>query len=75
MYVVIESFDGEINVDLCANIESARYKKEEYIKYLDDNGINYITNANENNYFDAEINDMLYTIEIRKTKIYDINIL
>ena len=27
MYVVIESFDGEINVDVCANIESARYKK------------------------------------------------
>lgn len=75
MYVVIESFDGEINVDVCANIESAQYKKEEYIKYLDDNGINYTTETNENNYFDAEINDMLYTIEIRKTKIYDINIL
>lgn len=74
MYVVIESFDGEINVDVCTNIESARYKKDEYIKYLDDNGIEYTMEVDENNYFSAEINDMIYEIEIRKVKAFDINL-
>lgn len=74
MYVVIESFDGEINVDVCTNIESARYKKDEYIKYLDDNGIEYTMEVDENNYFSAEINDMIYEIEIRKVKVFDINL-
>lgn len=74
MYIVIESFDGEINVDVCANIESARYKKDEYIKYLDDNGIEYTMEVDENNYFSAEINDMIYEIEIRKVKVFDINL-
>ena len=74
MYVVIESYDGEINVDVCANIESARYKKKEYIEYLDDNGIEYMVEADENNYFNAEINDMIYEIEIREVKVFDINL-
>ena len=74
MYVVIESYDGEINVDVCANIESARYKKKEYIEYLDDNGVEYMVEADKNNYFNAEINDMIYEIEIREVKIFDINL-
>ena len=74
MYVVIESYDGEINVDVCANIESARYKKKEYIEYLDDNGIEYMVEADKNNYFNAEINDMIYEIEIREVKVFDINL-
>ena len=74
MYVVVESFDGEINVDVCANIESARYKKKEYIEYLDDNGVEYMVEADKNNYFNAEINDMIYEIEIREVKVFDINL-
>ena len=74
MYVVIESYDGEINVDVCANIESARYKKKEYIEYLDDNGVEYMVEADKNNYFNAEINDMIYEIEIREVKVFDINL-
>lgn len=74
MYVVIESYDGEINVDVCANIESARYKKYEYIRYLDDNGVEYMVEADKNNYFNAEINDMIYEIEIREVKVFDINL-
>ena len=46
MYIVIESYDGEINVDLCANIESALYKKKDYIESLADN-FNYDEEANE----------------------------
>lgn len=75
MYILIESYDGEINVDLCANIESALYKKKEYIDYLDNNGIQYTIEIDENNYLSGEINDMIYTIEIRPVKVFDINIL
>lgn len=74
MYIVIESYDGEINVDLCANIESALYKKKDYIESLVDN-FNYNELANEERYFSAEVNDMIYTIEIRQEPIFDINIL
>ena len=74
MYIVIESFDGEVNVDVCANIESAQYKKEEYIEYLNNNGIQYTIGTDENNFLSAEINDMLYIIEIRKVKLFDINL-
>ena len=74
MFIVIESYDGEINVDLCANIESALYKKKDYIESLADN-FNYNELANEEKYFSAEVNDMIYTIEIRPVKVFDINIL
>ena len=74
MYIVIESYDGEINVDLCANIESALYKKKDYIESLADN-FNYNELANEEKYFSAEVNDMIYTVEIRKETIFNINIL
>ena len=74
MFIVIESYDGEINVDLCANIESALYKKKDYIESLVDN-FNYNELANEEKYFSAEVNDMIYTIEIRQEPIFNINIL
>lgn len=74
MFIVIESYDGEINVDLCANIESALYKKKDYIESLADN-FNYNELANEEKYFSAEVNDMIYTVEIRQEPIFNINIL
>ena len=30
--------------------------------------------ADKNNYFNAEINDMIYEIEIREVKVFDINL-
>ena len=37
MYIVVELYDGEVNIDICANIESALYKKKEYIDSLKEN--------------------------------------
>ena len=36
MYIVVELYDGEVNIDICANIESALYKKKEYIDMYGD---------------------------------------
>ena len=74
MFIVIESYDGEINVDLCANIESALYKKKDYIGSLAEN-FNYNELTNEERYFLSLVNDMIYTIEIRQEPIFNINIL
>ena len=74
MFIVIESYDGEINVDLCANIESALYKKKQCIDGLKEN-FNFEPMQDEERFFSAEINEMLYTIEIRQEPIFNINIL
>ena len=74
MYIVVELYDGEINVDLCANIESALYKKKQCIDSLKEN-FNFEPIQDEDRFFSAEINEMLYTIEIREEPIFYRNIL
>ena len=74
MYIVVELYDGEVNSDICANIESALYKKKEYIDNLKEN-FNFEPIQDEDRFFSAEINEMLYTIEIRQEPIFNINII
>ena len=74
MYIVKESYDGKVNIDICANIESALYKKKEHIDNLKEN-FNYELIKDEDRFFSAEVNEMLYTIEIRQESIFNINIL
>lgn len=73
MYIVVESYDGEVNITPCANIESARYAKKQYQECIDN--FNYETVTDTENYFSAEINEMLYEVEIRNENVLDINIL
>ena len=57
MYIVVELYDGEVNIDICANIESALYKKKEYIDSLKEN-FNFEPMQDEERFFSAEINEM-----------------
>ena len=74
MYTVINSYGGEVSIDICANIESALYKKKEHIDNLKEN-FNFEPIKDEDRFFSAEINEMLYTIEIRQEPIFNINII
>ena len=74
MYVVGNSYDGEVSIDICANIESALYKKKQCIDGLKEN-FNFEPIQDEDRFFSAEINEMLYTIEIRQEPIFNINII
>lgn len=67
VYVVMESYDGEINVEVCDTFEKAVEIKEEFRETLKQ--FNYEPTSDEDNYFSAEIHDMLYIIEIREKLI------
>lgn len=67
VYTVVEMYDGEFNVDVCGSLGKAIQAKEEYISGIAD--FNYDICTDEERYFSAEVNEMMYTVEIIEREI------
>lgn len=70
MYIVVESYDGEVNVVPCSDIKSARFIMNDFKSTIEE--INYEIITNKENYFEAEIHEMLYVLEIREKDVFSL---
>ena len=64
MFIVIEHFDGEVNAYPCKDKKAAIVKKHELICNLKE--------VDEPDLFKAEINDMIFTIDIRDMEVFEL---
>lgn len=79
IFLVTESYDGEVKVTPCANIESARYIKKQLLDeaYKDkaEHNIKFKEEQDSEDYYEALVHGYYYTIKITEEKVFDINIL
>ena len=71
MFIVIEHFDGEVNAYPCQDKKAAIVKKHELVCNLKEN-YNYNIEVDEPELFEAEINDMIFTIDIRDMEVFEL---
>ena len=69
MFIVIEHFDDEVNAYPCKDKKAAIVKKHELICNLKEN-YNYNIEVDEPDLFTAEINDLIFTIDIRDMEVF-----
>ena len=71
IYIVTETFDGEVNVTPCYDEKSAMFIKTETIETLKYNHSDYDILEDSATYFVAEIDSMLYVIDVSEYKIFN----
>lgn len=71
IYIVTETFDGEVNVTPCYDEKSALFIKTELIETLKFNHSDFDILEDSITYFEAEIDSMIYVIDVSMYKIFN----
>lgn len=68
MFIVVEIFDGEVNAIPCEDKKAAMAAKSEFEESILELDFEVLTDKPD--LFEAEINSMIYSVEIRDMPIY-----